>query len=136
MYDLLLELDAIERGDIEDHVTEELLDAYQPIWWMHALRLLTVLRTSIEDEIVRCISDARVDHEEGEGDPDEFLFAAPTWDAIGRCLGVSAQAAQQRYGKRLRPHSVTGEYASVLTDPPRDLAPLHPAQGADPDPSS
>jgi hypothetical protein len=127
LYDLVLDLDAIERGDIEDGVTPDLLDAYDPVWWMHALELLSRIRDAVEEEIVRCISDARIDHELGEGDPDEFVFAIPTWEEIGRRLGVSAQAAHQRYGKRLRPHSVTGEISPIRTKPARELAPRHPA---------
>ena len=127
VYDLLLALDAIERGDVDDDVTADLLDGYDPIWWMHALELLSRVRAAVEDEIVRCISDARLDHELGEGDPDEFVFAVPTWDEIGHRLGVSAQAAQQRYGKRLRAHSVTGEVGRAKLVRPRALAPPHPA---------
>lgn len=130
VYEKLLELDAIERGDIDDQITEELLDYYDPIWWMDALRLLAALRLSVEDEIVRCVSDARIDYANRESDPDEFEFVQPTWNEIGKCLGVSAQAAQQRYGKLLRAHSVMGENASV--DPPRRLAPDHPAQNGSP----
>ncbi|MCY3948059.1 MAG: hypothetical protein OXF61_02525 [Acidimicrobiaceae bacterium] len=130
IYDKLLELDAIERKDIDDQITEELLDWHGPIWWMDALRLLAALRSSIEDEIVRCISDTRIDYADGERDLDEFEFGQPTWNEIGKCLGVSAQAAQQRYGKLLRAHSVIGEIASV--EPPRRLAPDHPAQKRSP----
>lgn len=126
IYDQLLELDAVERGDIEDPVTQELVDCYDPIWWMDALRLLAALRLSIEDEIVRCISDTRIDYANGEDHAHEFEFRQPTWKEIGKCLGVSAQAAQQRYGTLLRTHSVTGEIASV--EAPRRLAPDHPAQ--------
>lgn len=88
---MVLVLDAIERGDVDDEVTSELLDAHNPVWWMHGLELLNGIRVAVEDEIVRCISDARVDRELGEGDPDEFLFAIATWDEIRRRLGVSAQ---------------------------------------------
>lgn len=125
IYDLVLVFDAIERGDIEDDVTPDLLDAYDPVWWMHALEFLRELRTAVEDEIIRCISDARADYEAGEGDPDEFDFATPTWSEIGRLLGVSAQAAQQRYGRQVRPHSLIGEAdrGSSLADA---RAPAHP----------
>lgn len=127
IYDQVLELDAIERGDIEDEVTQALLDGYDPVWTMDALRILTGLRLAVEHEILRCISDARIDFESGDIHPDEAMFWEPTWHEIGKCLGVSAQAAQQRYGKRLhREHSVTESHAP--SSPPRRLSPEHPAQ--------
>ncbi len=59
VYDLVLALDEIERGSAEDEVTAELLDNYDPVWWMLALKHLSEIRVAVEDEIVRCISDAR-----------------------------------------------------------------------------
>ncbi len=129
IYDLVLTLDAIERGDVDDDVTVDLLDGYDPVWWMNALELLGRIRVAVEEEIVRCISDSRIDYEVGDGDPDELMFAVPTWDEIGQRLGVSAQAAQQRYGRKLRPHSVTGESGRPRVRQSAELAPKHPALG-------
>jgi hypothetical protein len=128
VFDLILTLDAIERGDIDDEVTTELLEVYDPVWWMHALELLSRIRAAVEQEIVRCISDVRVDYEVGDEHSDEFEFATPSWDEIGKRLGVSAQAARQRYAKQLRPHSVTGESVRRAIIRSRELAPEHPSK--------
>lgn len=110
IYDTLLDLDGIERGALQDDVTAEQLAMYDPPWWMNALELLRRLREAVDEEIVRCISDARADWFGEDRDLwEEFDFAVPTWEEIGKRLGVSPQAAQQRYAKKLQPHSITAD---------------------------
>lgn len=124
VYDQLLEFDAIDRGDIDDDVTQELIDQYDPIWWMHALEILAEFRTAVESDIARCIAEAR-SGDDDDIDEDESSSATPTWEEIGKQLGVTAQAAQQRYGRR-RPSLSRDPRRRVLPVPTtRTLAPEH-----------
>lgn len=128
VYDLVHLFDSIERRDLDDDLTSAVMEHWDGIWWMHALEILVRIRAAVDEEIVRCISDARIDWEFDSDEYDEEMSEVPpSWEEIGRRLGVSAQAAQQRFAKRLRPHSLTGERARAPRTAPRELASRHPA---------
>jgi hypothetical protein len=64
------------------------LAAREPLTLGHALRSAAVLRAALDDELRSLVEQAR-----GSG---------ATWSDIGGALGVSTQAAQQRFGQSER----------------------------------